>query len=495
MLDHLVAYFPSLLRTHWVLILTASLLVYLLRVRQLRWRKYHQIHRIYQQKYDLSGALTPEEAQQVIELCLSYDMPMLMRYSLSLALFKTYGIPSISKILKGTREMGSREGISKRFADTEILISTVLACPITGKTSLTGTATVQGHSHSVPFTEEHTKLQVHADSISDAVPYTKIDDPRAMIAIARVNWLHAKYPIKNEDNLYTLSLAIFEPERWAKKYGWRELSPLECHAFYVFWTEVGRRMGIKDIPETAEDFKEWSLSYQQSAMVPAESNKYVANFTLEEFISVLPNRFGIRNFAKGIAISLLEDIVREAMMYPPQPKYMPTFVDSILKTINLVQLHLCLPRSSPTGPVDSKLPDFASGALKCPYNTGTKAGDCDVSSVHTHDPELMESGGKIHVEVTRNSNESPVHARMYPNTFQRRPWYRPEGQGVFGKLSDKLKVKMGIWEQMPGKELRSGGYRLEEMGPLRYEKDGHEEVIREAERLLGAPISAPWATY
>jgi len=49
-------------------------------------------------------------------------------------------------------------------------------------------------------------------------------------------------------------------------------------------------------------------------MIPAQSNHDVANTTLEEFIRVLPNRFGIRSFAKGVAISLLEDIVREAMM-------------------------------------------------------------------------------------------------------------------------------------------------------------------------------------
>ncbi|THV01802.1 hypothetical protein K435DRAFT_717880 [Dendrothele bispora CBS 962.96] len=430
-----------------------AFLCYLAAVRQLRWRRYIQIHRQYQHKYELGGTLTPEDAQRVVELCLSYDMPMLMRYALSLALFKTYAIPSISKILKGTREMGSSEGISKRFADTEILIGTVLACPITGR--------------SFESRPDSPKTAENDSEACAEVPLTKIDDPRAMIALARVNWLHSKYPIKNEDYLYTLGLAIFEPERWARLYGWRELSALECHALYVFWVEVGKRMGLKDIPQSSEEFKEWCLSYQQYEMVPAQSSHDVANITLEEFIRVLPTQFGIRNFAKGVAISLLEDVVREAMMLPAQPWYHRAFVDLILHSINFVQLYLCLPRRSPEGPVDGKLPDFARN-YGCPYDS--------------HDGEFFS---------TKPLNKDS--ARMRPNNFQIRPWYKPESNGFLRKLSDKLRVSLGLFDEMPGRGSRSQGYRLEELGPLRYEKDGHEEVIRNAEKLLGVPITGPWA--
>jgi hypothetical protein len=34
------------------------------------------------------------------------------------------------------------------------------------------------------------------------------------------------------------------------------LSPLEAHARYVFWREVGARMGISDIPRTMEDLRQ-----------------------------------------------------------------------------------------------------------------------------------------------------------------------------------------------------------------------------------------------
>ena len=38
------------------------------------------------------GTLTPEEAQRIILVSTSYDMPFLLNYSLAFALFKTYAI-------------------------------------------------------------------------------------------------------------------------------------------------------------------------------------------------------------------------------------------------------------------------------------------------------------------------------------------------------------------------------------------------------------------
>jgi len=54
--------------------------------------------------------------------------------------------------------------------------------------------------------------------------------------------------------------------------------------------------------------------YELKTMVPAESNHFVANYTLEELLHILPEQFGIKNFARRISITLLDDIVREAMM-------------------------------------------------------------------------------------------------------------------------------------------------------------------------------------
>lgn len=47
-------------------------------------------------------------------------------------------------------------------------------------------------------------------------------------------------------------------------------------------------------------------------MVPAETNREVAAHTLDEFISPVPER--LKGFATKAAVSLLDDITREAML-------------------------------------------------------------------------------------------------------------------------------------------------------------------------------------
>ena len=67
---------------------------YLGLVRALRWRKYDQIHRKYGHRL-ANEALSPAEAQEVVQLSLGYDMHWLMIEAFSFALFKTYGIVSL----------------------------------------------------------------------------------------------------------------------------------------------------------------------------------------------------------------------------------------------------------------------------------------------------------------------------------------------------------------------------------------------------------------
>ncbi len=50
-------------------------------------------------------------------------------------------------------------------------------------------------------------------------------------------------------------------------------------------------------------------------MVPAKSNHDTAVHTLNELLAAAPQAFGLKNFGQRIAISLMDDIVRKAMMW------------------------------------------------------------------------------------------------------------------------------------------------------------------------------------
>lgn len=124
---------------------------------------------------------------------------------MELALFKTFTVPSISKILAGTNEFsGGMERSIRRTEDTALLIS-----------ELNETyGRVQNQLKKDPTTsKENIEKQQHRHSE----------------AIQRMNELHGKYPILNGDYLYTLALFVFEPISWINRYEWRQLDEREIN--------------------------------------------------------------------------------------------------------------------------------------------------------------------------------------------------------------------------------------------------------------------------
>ncbi|EPQ25805.1 uncharacterized protein PFL1_06672 [Pseudozyma flocculosa PF-1] len=87
---------------------------------------------------------------------------------------------------------------------------------------------------------------------------------------------------------------------------------------------------------------------------------------------------------------------------------------------------------------------------------------------------------------------------------------RPFAKGSLGWLLETIKVRAGLlaeedrrgsskWraatlpQQPQGPVQGLGGFRLEEMGPQGLESKGREQVLRNAEELLGRPLAGPWA--
>ncbi|ESK82427.1 hypothetical protein Moror_12151 [Moniliophthora roreri MCA 2997] len=406
---------------HTLTIPSIILLSWLSIVRTFRWRRYNHIHRVYGPKY-AAGQLTPEEAQEIVGILTRYEMPLILEYALAFALFKTYGIPSISKILAATKEFKSDETVSKRYADVRHPFSSVRTRP------LRASFLKHDNDHLATWVQCPISGYTTLEGIEKPV-----QDPRANLAIARVNYLHSQYNIK-----------------WAEKYGWRALSPLESHAMYVLWVEVGKRMGIKDIPESEEAFKAWVEDYEAKNMVPAQTNHDVATYTTNELIYPVPHAFGLKNFARKLSIAALEDNVRVAMMQPEQPKYLRIFLDSLLKFTawQIRYFHLPRPQWNYYGQIKLDLPQFEEG-------------------------------------------QEPLMTPLY---FQPRPWYKPESTWLIGQFWDWFLVKAGKHADVPSKQFKSEGYRLDTMGPLKFENAGREEVYRMAERLSGCPVPGAWRT-
>lgn len=86
---------------------------------------------------------------------------------------------------------------------------------------------------------------------------------RGQRAIERVNAMHARFPISQEQYRYVLATQMFEPARLLTLVGARPLTTTENQARFVFWRNLGQRLGIEDIPATSDELYAWMLDYER----------------------------------------------------------------------------------------------------------------------------------------------------------------------------------------------------------------------------------------
>lgn len=150
---------------------------------------------------------------------------------------------------------------------------------------------------------------------------------RTINALARINFLHSKYiqegTISNEDLVYTLSVFVTEPPRFARLYEWRAMNEMEYCAYGVFWKSIGEDMGIsykgvltkdtwRDGIEWADDIAAWAKRYEAERMKPSEVANKPAKALIPMITYWLP--WFAKPFAQEAVCVLMGDRVREAFM-------------------------------------------------------------------------------------------------------------------------------------------------------------------------------------
>ena len=228
--------------------------------------------------------LDPEkDHQRIIFLSTCYDFPFDTTRALEFALFRTFCIPSISALLDRTGEFSQRP--QKRYDDTDIIVSELLEW---------------GY-----------------------------DSERGKRALRRLNQLHGRFTIANEDFLYVLSTFIFEPIRWNEKFGWRLLCEQERLGYFYFWREVGRRMNIRDIPVGYDDFERFNKDYEREHYRFTEANRRVGAATRELFASWFP-RF-LAPVVRSAIYALLDYRLIESFGFPQPSRLMRRLVPGALR--------------------------------------------------------------------------------------------------------------------------------------------------------------------
>jgi len=185
-----------------------------------------------------------------------------------LAIFHTFAVPGISKILDQTGEFAGRG--QKRYDDTVALLR----------------------------------------EISSDGPAS----PRGRAAIRRMNWIHRPYAISNDDLIYVLATFIVIPVRWVERYGWRDLTADEIRATVHYYRTVGRLMGIRQMPATYPEFAGYLDAYEADHHSFTEANRRLAVSLIEVIGAWAPRP--ARPLARRCVVAALGPPLRRALGLP-----------------------------------------------------------------------------------------------------------------------------------------------------------------------------------
>ncbi|KAI9145977.1 hypothetical protein BKA69DRAFT_1121163 [Paraphysoderma sedebokerense] len=227
--------------------------------------------------------------------------PHLTEFSLQLGFFKTYTIPSISKLLVATGQF--KKDPLKRVEDTELIIR--------------------------EFTERS-----HCT-------------PRGSKAIERLNEIHGRYDIKNEDYLYVLGIFMSEPVRFQKWLADIEFEKELKIAQHLYWSEIGGKMGIKDIPKSYEEMVTYMKDFESRNQTFHPANQKVTYDNINGVLNkVLPFPFLLTPLYRTIVLAFLSKRDCQALNHPYRP-ILRFFLSLFVKSTNKLIKLLVPPRSEP----------------------------------------------------------------------------------------------------------------------------------------------------
>jgi hypothetical protein len=203
--------------------------------------------------------------------------------SLEMALFRTFASPRIGAVLNGSGEFAARA--QKRYDDTDLIVSEIVE--------------------------------------------NGFDSERGRRAIERMNAIHARFRIANEDFLYVLSTFVFEPIRWNARFGWRLMTEAERLAWFGFWRHVGEGMAIAGIPADYDAFERFNLDYETANLRFTPANRRVALATREMFAGWFP--VFTRPLVRVAINGLLDETLLKAFDLEPAPRWLSRSAELALK--------------------------------------------------------------------------------------------------------------------------------------------------------------------
>src|SRR5712691_7849168 len=210
--------------------------------------------------------------EAIFRLITDYEFPWDYWQAASLAFFRTFGIPSIARLLDETGEIVHHT--QKRADDTLLILYEI------GRRGM--------------------------------------ESREGRVYLRRMNQMHRRYRISNDDSLYIIALYIVVPALWINQYGWRCLSAHEEQEITAYGKRLAHLMGIKDIPSTFDGFAEFAQRYEDQHFACTLSSRRLAAAAMDISADMLPRpvRRPLKPLMRRFSLAVLDAPVLQAVGLP-----------------------------------------------------------------------------------------------------------------------------------------------------------------------------------
>lgn len=212
--------------------------------------------------------LDPEQDfLRIYRITATYEFPWDITRALELALYRTYAVPSIGRLLAQTAELTDRS--QKRYDDTALLLDTVL---------------------------EH-----------------GFDSDSGRTALCRINQMHRSYDISNDDMRYVLCTFVVTPKRWLDNYGWQPALRPRTAGVRRLLPEPGRAHGHQGTAADVRGLRAHPRHLRGRTLRLGRRGRRVSDATLDLMGSWYPRP--LAPVARKVALALLDDSLLRAFRY------------------------------------------------------------------------------------------------------------------------------------------------------------------------------------
>ncbi|KAG2234430.1 hypothetical protein BDF21DRAFT_357072 [Thamnidium elegans] len=300
------------------LIVMSTILSTLTYLCYVRYNRYKSLNKMIKKYPDPDVVLQDHDiAVEIYSNIFRKEFPLFARSSLEFALFKPFATPSVSKLLVSTRQF--IDECPRRAEDTELILSEII--------------------DAYPRIQNEMRHNPHLSQKDIKKQYE-----RREASLNRLNELHGKYPISNDDYLYTLVLFVLEPIRWINSWEWRKLDIREINAIFKVWHEIGTKMLIKDIPDTLDEWIIIQKKYEIASVKYHPANWTCADPTIKHLGKKLPG------FMLPLVYTVIPCLLEEGECKAfgiSTPNYLIQRIFEITVYLRAVFIkYLCLPRDT-----------------------------------------------------------------------------------------------------------------------------------------------------